>query len=319
VPRGLLLVLLAAASLLAVPCVAQAKIDIRVGIGDQSAAMFDSPFHQELRLKLTRYFIEWNAIDQPDQLERADQFVAAARLHGVKVLMHISTDNINAEPRSPLPSARSYRRKVNALIRRYKPQGVSDWGAWNEANHRSQPTQKHPERAARFFMQLRSLCRGCTIVALDVLDQAGVVKYIDRWFAALGRADARKAAIVGIHNYSEVNRRLTRGSAKYPGTKRIIAAARSHNRSATFWYTETGGHAKLFGTCDFDRAADRTVYMFSLAKRFQRFIRRLYTYNWTPTPTCDEATRFDAGIVNPDGSPRPAYHVIKSRLTGFKR
>ncbi len=319
--RLLVSLLLAAVSLLAVASAAQAKakIDIRVGIGDQSPAMFSSPLYQALHLKRTRYFIEWNAIDQPDELAKADAFVEAARLHGVRVLMHISTDNINAEPRSPLPSARGYRRKVHALIKRYKPQGVKDWGVWNEANHRSQPTQKNPARAARYFMQMRSLCRGCTIVALDVLDQAGAEKYIHRWFAALGRSKSRHVRIVGIHNYSEVNRKLRQGSNRYPGTRRIIAAARAHNRSAKFWYTETGGHVKLFGTCDVDRAGDRTKYMFSLAKRFRRFIRRLYTYNWTPAPTCDDATRFDAGIVNPDGSPRPAYHVIKSRLSGFKR
>ena len=311
--------MLVALGLLAGAPAAQAKINIRVGIGDQSATMFASPFYQELRLRLTRYFIEWNAIDQPDQLAMADEFVATARANGVKVLMHISTDNINAEPRSPLPSARGYRRKVHALVKRYKPQGVSDWGAWNEANHRSQPTQNDPQRAARYFMHMRSVCRGCTIVALDVLDQAGVEGYIDRWFAALGRANAGKANIIGIHNYSEVNRRLTKGSKRFPGTGRIIAAARAHNRAARFWYTETGGHVKLFRTCDTARAGDRTKYMFSLAKRFRRYVRRLYTYNWTPTPTCDDATRFDAGIVDPDGTPRLAYHVIKSRLNGFRR
>ena len=310
---------LVALGLLAGAPAAQAKINIRVGIGDQSATMFASPFYQELRLRLTRYFIEWNAIDQPDQLAMADEFVATARANGVKVLMHVSTDNINAEPRSPLPSARGYRRKVHALVKRYKPQGVSDWGAWNEANHRSQPTQNDPQRAARYFMQMRSVCRGCTIVALDVLDQAGVEGYIDRWFAALGRANAGKANIIGIHNYSEVNRRLTTGSNRFPGTGRIIAAARAHNRAARFWYTETGGHVKLFRTCDTARAGDRTKYMFSLAKRFKRYVRRLYTYNWTPTATCDDATRFDAGIVDPDGTPRPAYYVIKSRLNGFRR
>ena len=322
-PRRLLVsLLLTAVALLAVasPAQAKAKIDIRVGIGDQSPEMFSSPLYQALQLKRTRYFIEWNAIDQPDELAKADAFVEAARQHGVRVLLHISTDNINAQPRSPLPSARGYRRKVHALIKRYKPQGVKDWGVWNEANHRSQPTQNNPARAARYYMQMRSLCKGCAIVALDVLDQAGAEAYIHRWFAALGRSKSRDVRIVGIHNYSEVNRKLKQGSNRYPGTGRIIAAARAHNRSTKFWYTETGGHVKLFRTCDVDRAADRTVYMFSLAKRFRKFIRRLYTYNWTPaTPACDDATRFDAGIVNPDGSPRPAYHVIKSRLSGFKR
>ncbi|CAN5576586.1 hypothetical protein BH20ACT17_BH20ACT17_10130 [soil metagenome] len=319
-PRRLFVMLLVAASLFALPAPAAAKVNIALGIGDQHATMFGSPFYKDLKLRKTRYFIEWNAINQPDEIAKADQFVAAAKVNRVKVLMHISTDNINAVPRSPLPSVRKYRQKVKSLIRRYKRHGVKDWGVWNEANHRSQPTTRSPRRAAQFFEQMHSLCRGCTIVALDVLDQAGVQRYINRWFVALGRSNARKVRIVGIHNYSEVNRRLKRGSGKYPGTRRIIEAARAHNRTVRFWYTETGGHVKLFGTCDIARAANRTVYMFSLAKRFRRYVRRLYTYNWTPaTPACDDVTRFDSGIVNPDGSPRAAYWVIRSRLKGFTR
>ena len=313
------LVLLFVVSLFTLPGPASAKTNIAVGIGDQNATMFNSPFYKDLKLKKTRYFIEWNAITQADQIAKADLFVDNARLNGVKVLMHISTDNINARSRSPLPSARKYRGRVKALVRRYKPRGVTEWGVWNEANHRSQPTAKNPSRAARFFVQMRSLCRGCTIVALDVLDQAGVERYITRWFTALGRRNARKAKIVGIHNYSEVNRRLKRGSRRYPGTRRIVDAARAYNRRVKFWYTETGGHVKLFGTCNVARAANRTRYMFVLAKRFRRYVQRLYTYNWTPTPTCDRATRFDAGIVTRRGSPRAAYYVIKRRLNGFRR
>ncbi len=315
----LLPTLLVAVGLIALPASAMAKVNVAVGIGDQSARMFADPNWKSLKMKKTRYFIEWNAIGQPAELAKADDFVKAAKQAGVKVLMHISTDDINAEPRSPLPSVHGYRKKVKALIRRYRPRGVSDWGAWNEANHSSQPTQQNPRRASQFFEQMRSLCRGCTIVALDVLDLGGVQRYINRWFAALGRSNARKAMIIGIHNYSEVNRRLTKGSDKHPGTKRIIDTARAHNRSAKFWYTETGGHVKLFGTCSTARAADRTAFMFSLAKKFRRFIQRLYTYNWTAaTPACDDATRFDAGIVNPDGSPRPAYNVIRSKLKAFR-
>ena len=58
--------------------------------------------------------------------------------------------------------------------------------------------------------------------------------------------------------------------------------------------------------------------MFTLAKRYQRFIQRLYTYNWTPSAVCDESD-FDGGLVNVDGSVRPAYNVFKSNLRSFRR
>ena len=71
--------------------------------------------------------------------------------------------------------------------------------------------------------------------------------------------------VVGLHNYSEVNRRYTRN------TRDLISAVRQYNRRAKFWYTETGGLAE-FATafpCSVTRQANRTQYMFDLAKRFQ--------------------------------------------------
>lgn len=314
--------LLIVLGLLAVPASASA-VNIRVGIGDQSPAMFADSNYQSLNLKLTRYFIEWNAISQPAELKDAQTFVSAARARGVKVLMHISTDNINVG-KPKLPSVAAYRKSVGALIKIFKPQGVTDWGAWNEANHKSQPTASSPRRAAQFFGEMRRLCTGCNIVALDILDQAGAERYIASFYKAAG-ANAARARIVGIHNYSEVNRKLTdkRSAAsirKYPGTRRIIAAVRKANRSAKFWYTETGGVAALGSAfpCDPARQASRTQYMFTLAKRFDAYIDRLYSYNWAPTPDCD-AARFDAGLVDTDGSPRPAFAVFKKNMSAFMR
>jgi hypothetical protein len=309
--------LLIVLALLAVPASASA-VNIRVGIGDQSPVMFDNADYKVLNLKLTRYFIEWDAITKPEELAKADAFVSAARASGVKVLMHISTADIKSGT-PKLPSVAAYRKRVGALIKRYKPLGVTDWGAWNEANHKTQPTSKSPRSAALFFGQMRKLCTGCTIVALDVLDQRGVESYIARFFKAAG-TDRARVRIVGIHNYSEVNRKIKKYSNSYPGTLRIIKAVQKANKSAKFWYTETGGLTKQ-GTafpCDDARAADRTQYMFTLAKRYARYIQRLYTYNWTPSADC-EASVFDGGLVNIDGTLRPAYAVFKRNLASFRR
>ncbi len=315
--------LLIVLGLLAVPASASA-VNIRVGIGDQSPLMFSNSNYQSLNLKLTRYFIEWNASSQPVELAEAKAFVLAASARGVKTLVHISTDNIKSgTPR--LPSVAAYRKSVGALIKALKPLGVTDWGAWNEANHSTQPTSKSPRRAAQFYGEMRRLCTGCTIVALDILDQAKAEQYIASFFKAAG-ANAARVSVVGIHNYSEVNRKLTEkrkrteSIKRYPGTKRIIAAVQKVNKRAKFWYTETGGLTKQ-GTafpCDNERAADRTRYMFTLAKKFDRYIDRLYTYNWTPSPVCEDS-EFDGGLINPDGSARPAFNVFKSNLRNFKR
>jgi hypothetical protein len=315
--RRLSLLPLLVLALLAVPASASA-VNIRVGIGDQSPEMFENSNYQALHLKITRYFIEWDAITDPEELGKADAFVAAAREHGIKVLMHISTADIKSS-RPVLPTVAQYRKRVGALIKRYKPRGVREWGAWNEANHKTQPTAKSPKSAALFYGQMRKLCTGCAVVALDVLDQRGVEAYIKSFFRFAGK-DAARVRVVGIHNYSEVNRRIKKGTNTYPGTRRIIAAVQKANKKAKFWYTETGGLTKQGQAfpCDDDRAANRTQYMFTLAKRYQRYVQRLYTYNWTPSSDCDESD-FDGGLVNVGGSVRPAYGVFKRNLRGFTR
>jgi hypothetical protein len=318
VTRRLLPTLLVAVGLFALPACAMAKINVAVGIGDQSAKMFSDPHWQALKLKKARYFIEWNAIDQPADLANADAYMSAAKKAGVKVLLHISTDDINSVPRRALPSVDAYKSKVGALIRRYRPQGVVDWGVWNEANHKSQPTSTNPKRAAQFYKVFKGMCSGCNVVALDVLDQAGVAKYIASWFKAAG-SSGKTAKIFGIHNYSQVNRRITakKASDRYPGTQRIIDAVRKHNTKAKFWYTETGGLAK-FGSafpCNKSRQANRTSFMFDMIKTYDKDVTRLYSYNWYG----DNCVSFDAGLVEANGALRPAYSVFKSKLKNVER
>ena len=324
--RRLLPTLLIALGLVvAVPASASAaKIKVAVGIGDQSPKMFADANWKALKLKKTRYFIEWNAIDQADQIAKADEFVMAARAARVKVLMHISTDDINSVPRRPLPSVKNYRIKTQQLIKRYKPLGVTEWGVWNEANHKSQPTAKNPKRAADFYKTFKRMCSKCKIVALDVLDQSGVETYIARWMKYAG-SSGRSARIIGIHNYSEVNRKLrekrSRASLKrYPGTARIIKAVRKKNKKAKFWYTETGGVAS-FGSafpCNRSRQANRTKFMFSMIKKYDKNVERLYSYNWFGTGG-GGCNGFDAGLVENDGGARPAYSAFKSGLKNTSR
>jgi hypothetical protein len=321
--RRLLPSLLIAGLLLTVPASASARTNVAVGVGDQSSTMFADANWKALSLKKTRFFLEWNTIDQPGELAKTDAFVAAARNAGVSVLLHISTDDINSDPVKPLPSVAEYKDKVGQLVARYRAQGVKDWGVWNEANHKSQPTASKPKRAAEFYKTFRKLtCSSCKIVALDVLDQSGVEKYIASWMKAAGSA-GKKARVFGIHNYSEVNRKLSdkkrskkNSFKKYPGTKRIMDAVRKKNAAAKFWYTETGGAKKVSTLgCNATRQASATKFMFGIAKKYDRYVERLYTYNWFGSG-CD---RFDAGLVEADGTPRAAYGVLKSNLRNFRR
>jgi hypothetical protein len=85
------------------------------------------------------------------------------------------------------------------------------------------------------------------------------------------------------------------------------------------WLTETGGVVKFGESRQFRyseaRAANRTRWMFRLADRYdtrrrgmRSKVTRLFVYRWFGEPP---GAHFDAGLVNPDGSPRLAYSVFR--------
>ncbi|HEX8084832.1 MAG TPA: hypothetical protein VF529_11135 [Solirubrobacteraceae bacterium] len=326
--RMLLAALAALAVTLALPAPGMAaKTNISVGIGDQSPAMFDTPAFQELKIKKARYFISWNAIDDPRKLGLADAWLAGARRRGVRPLFHL--DGLDIDQVTKPPSVAEYRTKVRELVKRYR--SVKEWGVWNEANSKTQPVYRSASRTAKYFLALRGVCKGCTIVALDLLDAGNIKAYIRSFYRALGKRK-RLAKLVGIHNYGDTNR-------KKNNTKVIINEVRRFNRRAQFWMTETGGLALLQHTspvtgqlvpsrgldCDPSnpaaaerRQAKAVAKMFALAKKYRRYVKRLYPFSFLGID-CDKSLRFDAGLVRRDGSKRPAFNTLKRAMRKFKR
>jgi hypothetical protein len=311
-----LLVAAAAALMLIAPASAPARTGIRVGVSDQQVSMFGQDAFKRAKFKRVRYFIAWNAMDNSTQRLAARAYVLAARAQGMQVLLHVSTDNF-AIKQAKLPSVSSYRTKMARLVAYFRGLGVREFGTWNEVNHASQPTYRSPTRAASFFREMyravKGRCSTCAVVALDVLDQVGVDSYMRSFFRHLSPTYRRRATIVGIHNYGDVNRRRT------TYTRLIIRQAHAYNSRSRFWLTETGGIVKFGGSfpCSTTRAADRLKDMFSLARRYRSSgIDRLYIYNWTGAGC---AARFDAGLTAPDGTPRKGYTVVRNALPGFLR
>jgi hypothetical protein len=317
-PRRLLLLMLAAAAVgfFLNPAGAQARTSVRVGIGDQQASMFDQPAFQRAKFKRVRYFIAWNAMDNAPARLSARAFVQRARRDGFSVLLHVSSDDLRIR-KAKLPSVAQYKSKVGRLVTYFRGLGVREFGTWNEANHASQPTYRSPTRAAQFFREMYRMvkghCSSCAVVALDVLDQTGVERYMRTWYRALSSTFRRRATLVGIHNYGDVNRQRT------TFTRNIIRQSHSYNRSTRFWFTETGGIVN-FGRsfpCSTSRAASRLRNMFSLARTYHSSgVDRAYIYNWTG-PGCD--ARFDAGLTGSDGSTRAGYTVVRQQLPNFLR
>ncbi len=299
------------------PAAADARIPIRVGIGDQQPAMFGQSNFQRAKFKRARYVLPYNAMSDDTQRAKARAFVLAARAEHVSVVLHLSTDDQRVK-KGHLPTVSEYRRQIRRIVAYFRPLGVREFGAWNEANHASQPTWNHATRAADFFREayraVKGSCRSCGVIALDVLDQAHVDAYMRSFYRHLSSTYRRRATIVGIHNYGDVNRRRS-----HPYTATMIRQAHAYNRKTRFWLTETGGIVK-FGRsfpCNQIRAAHRLSTMFHLANRYRRSgVERMYLYNWTGA-TCSD--RFDAGLVNPDGSARSGYTYLRKKLPGYLR
>ena len=176
---------------------------------------------------------------------------------------------------------------------------VRDISPWNEANSSTQPTGRRPDLAAAYYNVVRAGCRGCTIVAADVLDLNNMRRYL-RAFLAKAKGKPR---LWGLHNYRDTNR------FRQTGTRQLLATVKG-----TVWFTETGGIVKFttqggkkaLPTSE-SRARKAMAYMFRLAELDSKRVKRIYVYQWKVNFKGD---RFDAGVVRPNGTPRPSFDVL---------
>jgi hypothetical protein len=296
-------VLLLGASFVALPSRSEAAVI--VGIGDQRPDMFTEPLFEDLGIRYSRNFTAWNTALKERQASGLDAWIAAAENAGAEPLISFGPTLGSRCPARPckLPTVRQFTRAFKAFRERWPT--IRVFSPWNEANHRSQPTFKKPKRAAQFYNAVRKLCRGCTIVAADVIDEVNMVGWLTKF-----KKTAVKPRIWGLHNYRDTNKR--RGQ-RLGGTQLLLKTVKGR-----VWLTETGGIVRfvlpdrrtLFKNSP-SRAARALRRTFSLAKAYRSRIKRLYIYNWWGTT---RRNRFDAGLVNPDGSARPGYRLVRRTL-----
>jgi hypothetical protein len=287
------IVIVAATLALLMPAgTSEARSRYTIGISDQHALTFAHPGFRELNFRQARLIVPWDFYRVGFERAEADAWLNAARAARVRPFVTFAHSLVKPRQR---PSVRQFRRTVSRFRRSYP--WVRDFAPWNEANHKTQPTYRRPRWAARYYNVLRAKCRGCTIVALDVLDQPGMTRYV-RAFKRHARGRPR---IWGLHNYGDTNR------YRRKGIRGLLRTVRG-----SIWLTETGGIVKFANVFRYSerRAARATKYMFRLARSYRR-IKRLYIYSWWGER---RGARFDAGLVNPDGSPRRAYRVVKTYM-----
>ncbi len=265
-----------------------------VGIGEQQSAMFTDPRFTALGIRKARLVVSYDAVAVRFEREIVDTWLAAARGAGVEPFITFGHSRVHPKK---LPSVAEFRTAFAAFRKRY-PQ-VRVYAAWNEINHASQPTSKSPARAAAYYNVVKAGCDGCTVLAGDLLDQPGMTRYLARYRRALHGTPT----IWGLHNYADANR------FRKTGLRSLLRAVKGD-----VWLTETGGIV-AFGRNfprDDQRAAKATRFVLQLADATPR-VTHVYLYNWTGAQPTD---RFDAGLIAPDGTARPAYDALKKALGG---
>jgi hypothetical protein len=307
-PRRTLRALALAAALailaLAVPSQSQA---LTVGLGDQKASTFTEPLFQQLRVKRTRFIVPWDAINDPSQVPAVDQWFAAARAARQEIVVAFNLSASNACPLSPCraPSVRSYTSAVRKFHRRYG-RFVKIYQPWNESNSRTQPTagNRGARLVAKYYLAVRRIAgRRRIVTGADIQDIGDFIGYTRTFLRAVGRRNVPK--VMGFHNYTDTNR------FSYRATTRFVGAM---PRGTKVWLTETGAIYRFTqqnGTVSLppseSRARRSMQHMFRIARRFRRAIDRIYVYQWSAF----ESDRFDAGVVNADGTPRSSYFVLR--------
>jgi hypothetical protein len=277
-----------------------------VGIGDEQTEMFSDPNWQRLHTKIARYIAPYDAVAHPYSLDKAILWIREAEAEHQQVLVAFYHSEYTP---TKMPSVATYQRDVSRFIKMFPH--VRQYQPWDEANRgniRHVLASPTAVQAAEYYRALRDVCKGCTVVGLDVLDAQNIaptLNYIAEFKHEVARLHTVMPSIWGLHNYSDTNRRSSQR------TRDVLAAV-----PGDIWLTETGGIVQFGGAfpnahgAGLTRAASAVTYMFRLAGISSR-IRRLYIYDWSGG---NAETRFDAGLTDAHHVPRQAYLVVCREL-----
>ncbi|HEU4978572.1 MAG TPA: hypothetical protein VFT42_06740 [Solirubrobacteraceae bacterium] len=282
---------------------------LTVGVSDQQASTFSNPQFAPLKMKVARYITPYDVMDSPGDRANLEGWLMAARGAHQRILVSFEHSYRGSKAKRK-PSVSEFTREMKKFHKAFP--FVRDISPWNEVNrcqfrlpdgsYQGQPTCRDPKRVAQYYMAARKVFRGDTIVGIDLLDQNRVgpsIKYL-RTFLKYAKPTPK---VIGLHNYSDTNRF---------SSSRTRAVLRAYPRGQV-WLTETGGIVTL-GTSfpyNLDRAKKALGCMFTIARSNKR-ITRLYIYQFNPAQH-PQTDRFDAGLINPDGSQRPGYAVVQHR------
>jgi hypothetical protein len=289
---------------------AHAAASFLTGIGDEQAQMFSDPNWKQLHTKIARYIAPYDAVAHSFSLDKAKVWIKAAEAAHQQVLVAFYHSEYSP---TKMPSVATYQKDVQKFIKDFPH--VKQYQSWDEANRgniRGVLASPSASAAAKYYQALIRVCKGCTVLGLDVLDADNIsptIQYISEFKREIGKLRTVMPKIWGLHNYSDINR------LQSFRTRELVRAL-----GGQVWLTETGGIVKFGGAfpnkngSGLKRSAKVLGYMFNVAASQSR-IKRLYIYDWTGGTA---STRFDAGLTDAHDVPRPGYVVVCKKLHGAK-
>jgi hypothetical protein len=280
------------------------------GVGDESLEMFTDPNWIQLRTKIARYIVPYDAAVRSYSLDRAKLWIKAAEAKHQQILIAFYHSEYTP---TKMPSVASYQHDVQKFVKLFpKVRQYQSWDEANRGNIRGVLASPSASAAARYYQALLRVCKGCTAIGLDVLDANNIsptLQYISEFKREVGKLRTVMPKIWGLHNYSDINRLESWRTAT------LVQALGGQT-----WLTETGGLVKFGGAfpnkngSGLRRASKVLAYMFNVAAAHAR-IKRLYIYDWTGGTA---STRFDAGLTDAHHVPRPGYVTVCRKLHGAK-
>ena len=296
--------LLIALALLAAAPAAASAAPLTVGIADQKADMFGDPWFLRLGVQHARIYVPWDAMAYEDQAAELHRWMQAAYRAGVRPLVSFGHSRVH---RRLLPSPERFKYEFRRFRARYP--WVRTYATWNEANHCGEPTCHRERLVAAYYRKLRQECRGCTLLAVELLDQPNMVAWTRTFTRHVRRAGMRAPRRWAIHNYVEANR------FKSDRLRQLL-----RNVSGDVWITETGGIVKRRHRTKHTvkripessaHAARVMRYLLEDVPRLSGRIKRVYLYHWNAATRLDS---WDSALIGPTGRRRPAYRVLANRL-----
>jgi hypothetical protein len=282
--------------LAAVPAAAGA---VTVGISDQTTTMFSSPLFTGIHIQQARLLVSWNvAVDKRyrSELKNDAAWIKAAQADGVQPLIDFQADPGSAG--NYVPSLSVYTAAVKAFIKQFPT--VTQYIPWNEPDWNYRSLSRNPGLAAAYFNALHQACSGCSIIAGDLYLDAG---HLGSWIKAYKKGLHSTPAAWALHPYNDIQGHST---AQIQTMMRFT--------TGPIWLTEISGvvrrghwHGGLLTQTLAKQATDES-FLFSLPSRFPR-IARIYHYQWLGE-VATKNTGWDSGLLNPNGTPRPAYYVV---------